>query len=118
MEGITLGQIGLAITFIVGLVSGITYLKTHLHMWIADSLKDQFESIDSKIDKLQDRVDDVDMAGCKNFLVSTLANLEKGVHLDEIERERIWEQIEHYRKIGGNSYIQRKIENLQASGKL
>ena len=118
MEQITLGQIGLAITFIVGLISGISYLRNHIHQWISDSLKDQFKSIDDKIGKLQDRVDDVDMGACKNFLVARLAEVEKGNQLDEIEKERFWEQYEHYSKIGGNSYIQRKVEQLKADGKL
>ena len=38
--------------------------------------------------------------------------------IDEIERERFWEQYEHYVKCGGNSYIQRKVENLKQAGKL
>lgn len=118
MEQITLGQIGLAVTFIVGLIGGIGYLKTHLQQWIADSLRDQFQAVEDKINKLQCRIDDVDMGTCKNYLVATLADLEKGNPLDEIERERFWEQFEHYSKIGGNSYIQRKVDQLKSEGKL
>lgn len=118
MEQITLGQVGLAVTFIVGLIGGIGYLKTNIRQWISDSLKDEFKSIDDKMVKLQDRIDAVDMQACKNFLVARLADVEKGNTLDEIERERFWEQYEHYSEIGGNSYIHIKVEQLKADGRL
>ena len=58
------------------------------------------------------------MATSKNFLVAKIAEVDKGNKLDEIEKERFWEQYEHYSKIGGNSYIQRKVDELKESGKL
>lgn len=118
MEQITLGQIGLAVTFIVGLLGGIGYLKTHLQDWIRESLKDDFRAMEDKICAVQNRLDDVDMGAVKNYLVSTLAIVEKGGWLDEIEKERFYEQYEHYSKIGGNSYIQRKVEELKKDGKI
>lgn len=118
MEQITLGQVGLALTFIVGLISGITYIRNHLKKWISESLKDQFQKVDDKIEKLQTRMDDIDIATSKNFLVARLAEVEKGLPWDEIERERFWEQYEHYVKRGGNSYIQQKVDKLKAEGKL
>jgi hypothetical protein len=51
-------------------------------------------------------------------LVRSLGDIDKGNPMDEIEKERLWEQYEHYQKIGGNSYIKRKIEQLQNDGKL
>ncbi len=123
MEQITLGQIALAITFIVGLISGISYIKNHLHKWIADSLKDQFGNVDVQFDKVDARIDHlekhmegIDVATCKNFLVARLSELDKGMYWDEIETERFWEQYEHYRKHGGNSYIGNKVENLKEKG--
>ena len=58
MEGITLGQIALTVTFLVGLISGIGYLKTNLKKWVTDSLKDEFRSLDSRIKDLQKQVND------------------------------------------------------------
>lgn len=118
MEEITLGQIALGLTFIVGLMTSITYLKNHLHEWLSDSLKDQFEAIDGKFTTLGKQIEAVDMNSTKNFLVARLAEIEKGNVLDDIEQERFWEQWEHYSKIGGNSYIQRKVEQLKADGRL
>ena len=118
MEGITLGQIALTVTFLVGLISGIGYLKTNLKKWVTDSLKDEFRSLDSRIKDLQKQVNDVDIENCKNCLVQQLSDAERGVKWDEIELERFYEQYEHYQEKGGNSYIKSKVEKLKAEGKL
>jgi hypothetical protein len=118
MENITVGQIGLAVTFLVGLISGIGYLHTQMKVWIAEALKDQLKAIDNKMNELNDHIDDVDMNATKNFLVARLADIEQGHPLNEIEAERFWEQFEHYHKIGGNSYIDMKVEKLKSLGKL
>ena len=118
MQNITIGQIGLAVTFLVGLISGIGYLHKQMRVWIADALSDQLTAIDEKMNELNGHIDDVDMNATKNFLVARLADIEQGHPLNEIEAERFWEQFEHYHKIGGNSYIDMKVEKLKSMGKL
>lgn len=118
MEGITLGQIGLGIGFLVSLISGISFLGAKIKHWISDSMKEQMDQIGNRLDDLQGRIDNVDMESCKNFLVNFLSRIERGVGVDEIERERFWEQYEHYQKHGGNSYIKRKVETLKSENKL
>lgn len=118
MSQITLGQIGLAVTFLVGLITGIGYLHTQMKTWMTELLKDQLNSISSKLDGLEKKIDDVDLESCKNYLVTFISKIEKGSEVDEIEKERFWEQYQHYEKIGGNSYIKRKVEQLKADGKL
>lgn len=115
---ITVEQIGLGITFLVGLISGIAYLLKSIKTWISKSFKDEFKPINEKIDNLQSRIEEVDMGAVKNYLVTFLSDIEKDNLIDEIERERFWEQYEHYKKIGGNSYIERKVEQLKKEGKL
>ena len=118
MEAATLGQIALAVTFLVGLISGMTYLKTHLKDWVGQSVRDQFLEMDEKIEQINKRLDTVDAENCKNFLVSVITEVEKGGWLHEVEKERFWEEYEHYVQIGGNSYIKRKVEQLESEGKL
>ena len=118
METVTLGQIGLAITFLVGLTTGLAVLVKSLKKTLKTALKDDFDSLSKKIDTMQERIDDVDLASCKNYLVRFLADLDKGRDIDEVETERFWEQLQHYEKIGGNSYIHRKVEQLKIEGKL
>lgn len=118
MENITLGQIGLAVAFLGGLISGIGYLNKQLKTWIADSLKDQMDALDGKINELGGQINEVDMNATKNFLVAKLADIEQDHPMNEIEAERFWEQYAHYHKIGGNSYIDQKVERLKSLGKL
>ena len=116
MQTVTLGEIGMTLTFIVGLLTAIGYLKEKGKNLINSSIKADLKSIGDKIDKLDKKVDSVDMNSTKNFLVARLSEIESGQKMDEIERERFWEQYEHYQKIGGNSYVHEKVEKLKESG--
>ena len=118
MESITLGQIALGITFMVGLISGIAYLHRSLKEFLMKTLGDQFFEINQKIDALQETISEVDENHTKNFLVRYLNDVEKGVQMDEVVKERFLEQYDHYINHGGNSYIRNKVEKLRAEGKL
>lgn len=118
MEAITFGWICAGLALLVGFIKGVKYLKKSIKEWITDLLQEPFDELNKKLTSLQEKVDDVDMSTCKNFLVARLSEIERGNQLDEIERERFWEQYEHYTSIGGNTYIQRKVEEMVAEGKL
>lgn len=118
MNEITLGQVAGALAFLVALLTSVGYLSKQTKTWLTQALKDQFDPINKKIDAFEKKLDCVDMESCKNFLVSFLASVEKGNQIDEIERERFWEEYQHYQKIGGNSYIKRKVEQLEHEHKL
>lgn len=118
MESITIGQIALAITFIVSLVSGCAYLKKVFEKVIKSSIKSEMDGIRTQIDDVQKRLDSVDMNHTKNFLVRFLAQVERGDPVDEVEKERFLEQLDHYISHNGNSYIRRKVEKLTEEGKL
>ncbi|MCM1506059.1 MAG: hypothetical protein NC177_02835 [Ruminococcus flavefaciens] len=113
MDSITLGEIGLVVTFLVGLISGVGFLHKHLKKWMIQSLESQFAPIHKEIRNLNRRIDSVDMQACKNYLVSFLSDVEKRQPLDEIQRERFWEQYQYYTEHGGNSYIKHKVEKLK-----
>lgn len=118
LETITFADVSTAVTVLVGFLGGIGYLKKNLKIWIAKALEEQLESIDKDMKCLKSRLDKVDMEGCKNYLVRCIAEMEHGHQISETELERFWEQYEHYEKIGGNSYIMRKVEQLKSDGKL
>lgn len=118
MKDITLEQIGLAVAFLVALITGVLYLIKQLKTLMKQLLKEQLDSIDERLDDLKDRLDEVDMQSCKNYLVTYLSNVEQGKTIEEIERERFWEQYQHYTKTGGNSYIKHKVEKMVSEGKL
>lgn len=118
MQDITLGQIGAGIAFIVAILTGVATINSKLKKWIKDSLKESFDIVDKKIDGLKDQIKTVDLEQTKSFLVRFLADVEQGKKIDEIEKERFWEQYEHYRNMNGNTYIKKKVEKLEQEGKL
>ena len=118
MSEVTLGQVAAALAFMAALITSVGILSNKLKTWLTDALKDQFKPINTKIDAFEKKLDSVDMESCKNYLVSFLANVEKNNPINEIEKERFWEEYQHYTKIGGNSYIRRKVEQLESEHKL
>ena len=118
MENITLGQIAVAVAFVVGLATGVAAIRKIIKSWLTDAFKAEFAEINKKLDDVNKRVKEVDMESCKTFLVSFMSRLDRGNDIDEIELERFWEQYQHYEKNGGNSYIHRKAEQLKSDGKL
>ena len=118
METITIGWVIGGVAVLVAFIKGVKYLQDSMKEWVTNLLNEPFDDLKKQIGGLQEKVDEVDMSTCKNFLVARIAEVEKGNQLDEIEKERFWEQYEHYSKIGGNSYIQRKVDELKDEGKL
>ena len=118
MENITIGQISSALAIVVALIGSIAYLRTHIIKWISGAVKDDFDEIKDDLKAINNRLDSVDLESCKNYLVSELTKIEQGGWWDEIEKERFYEQYEHYKKLGGNTYIQQKVERLQKDNKI
>ena len=118
MEQITIGQISIAIAFVGSLISGGIYLHQMVKKYLTKALGDELKAINDNIKELQRRVEAVDMEATKNYLVSFLSKAEKEVWIDELEVQRFYEQYQHYDKLGGNSYIKRKTEQLKAEGKI
>lgn len=118
MDSITIGQIGLILAAIVAFVKGVEYLYSLAKKGATNWFKSLLEPINNSINSLSKKIDDVDMNSCKNFLVRFLADVEQGNVIDEIEKERFYEQYKHYVDLGGNSYIKDKVEKLKKAGKL
>lgn len=116
MENITLGQVSLALTFVIGLISGIGFLMQNTKKWINNAMKEQMSDIKAQIEDITDRLDQVDLESTKNYLVTYLSDIERGKVLDEIEKERFYEQYQHYLNKGGNSYIKQKVDCIQKKG--
>jgi len=114
----SIGQIAALFSFLAVLIGSCVtiyhYIKKALNKLFAEQLK----AIDKRMDDLDKRIDAVDNNSCKNYLVTFLSDVEKDERIDEIEKERFYEQYEHYTKQGGNSYIKHKVEKLKSEGKL
>ena len=60
LENITLGQVAAVVAFIVALYGGVKYLKKEVKDVITEMLKDQFESVDKKLDNDNKRINELD----------------------------------------------------------
>lgn len=118
MENITLGQISIAIAFIVTFIGGVKYILNDMNKVVEKALKPTNGKIDGLEKTLKDEISKSDMNATKNFLVARISDLKAGVKLDDITLERFWEQYEHYINLGGNSYIKNEVEKLKKEGVL
>ncbi len=114
----TVNEIATGIALLVALVSGVIYLTSKLKTWIEKTLDGRFKELNDKIDDIDTKIDKVDMETCKNFLVRFLADVENGAVILDAEKQRFWEEYEHYISKGGNSYIKEWVEKLKNKGYL
>lgn len=118
MENITLGQIASWVAMIGGLITGGSLIVRNLKKWLTEALNEKFNGIDVRLDEMKDQIEDADMNSTKNFLVQCLADIESGKPMDDSLMQRFWEQYDHYKDNGGNSYIREKVHSLRERGKL
>lgn len=121
VKGLTLEQISVIIVFVLSLYLGIKQLRKEVKDAIGESLKDQFKEVNDKLDKVQTHVDKIDEQACKNFLIRYLADIERGDNIYDSERQRFWEEYDHYvnpDEVDGNSYIKEWVARLKKEGKL
>lgn len=111
MENLTLGQISAAVLFLTALIGGIILLVKWIRSVIVSVMQAELEPMKRQLMA-------VDSENCKNYLVMYLASVDRGEKKDPIEEERFYEELEHYYKIGGNSYIKTKVEQMKLAGKL
>ncbi|MBP3265954.1 MAG: hypothetical protein J6L84_03285 [Clostridiales bacterium] len=119
MENITLGQIAAAAAFLVAL--GISFKK--LKEWTIDAIKaavkEELGQLSSEIKELQNELRKEDKEKTKNFLVARLNEIENGETWSEIERQRFYEQYDHYTNdLNGNTYIKKAVEAHEKEGKI
>lgn len=118
MENITIGDVAVALAFLAGFFGSVTYLKKNVSDWVSAAVKKEMKPMQDDLLAMREESRSIDLENCKNYLVTYLANAEKGTWFDPIEQERFWEEYEHYQKCGGNSYIRQKVEKLKAENKL
>lgn len=112
IQNLTALDCTLIIAFIVGLVEGVKKLKKIIREFFKDLLDDQFEA-------LNERLDAIDTQTCKNFLVRYLSDIERGQLIHESEKQRFWEEYDHYTDdLHQNSYIKEWVAKLKEEGKL
>ena len=107
MENITFEQVATILAFLVGFLGSIEAVTFKLNKKIEKIL----EPVNKKIDNLE-------LTTAKNFLVRFLSDAEQRSIIDEVEWERFYETYKRYHELGGNSYIDHKVEKLKKEGKI
>lgn len=59
MENITIADVGMFVTFLVALISGIAFLKKNLKDWIQSAVKDDFGSLNKRMNTLQGSIETI-----------------------------------------------------------
>lgn len=119
VQTLTLEEISVAILFIVGLIGGINYLKKAIRDLLEKLLQDQFEKVNNKLDAMQKSIRKLDVQATKNFLVRYLADIERGDSIYDSEKQRFWEEYDHYTDdLKENSFIKEWTGRLKEEGKL
>lgn len=106
MENITLSQVALALGFLASLIGSVEFISARLKKQVDKTL----EPINKKIDKLE-------LNSIKTDLVNFMSSAETGNVTTE-QKINAHELYDNYCKMGGNSYIHDKWENLKKDGKL
>lgn len=73
IENITLGQVAAFVAFVVALYIGIKTLRKELKEAITEMLKDQFKSVDDKLDNDNKRIKDLE--GANKFMYRAISLL-------------------------------------------
>ena len=119
VKNITLLDISVIVLFIVGLIRGVQELKKSIKEFLEKLLADQFKEVNNKLTDMQSSITVLDKQACKNFLVRYLADIERGNIIYDSERQRFWEEYDHYIKdLGENSFIKEWVARLKEEGKL
>lgn len=119
MENITLGQVVAGTAFLIALIGGWIQLKKWTTTAVKEILKDELKGIKDDISKLHSEIKKEDKEKTKNFLVSRLADIERGQEWTDIERQRFYEQYDHYSKdLNGNTYIGTSVKHFEQTGKI
>lgn len=119
VKNITLLDISVIVLFVVGLIRGVQELKKSIKEFLEKLLADQFKGVNAKLTDMQSSINVLDKQACKNFLVRYLADIERGDMIYDSEKQRFWEEYDHYIKdLGENSFIKEWVARLKEEGKL
>lgn len=119
MENITLGQVAGWLAFIVALGISYTQIKKWTIAGIKSAVQEELGSLSENIEALRSEIKKEDKEKTKNFLVARLADIERGETWSDIERQRFYEQFDHYTKdLNGNTYIKTAADRYEAEGKI
>ena len=117
MENITLGQVALALSFILLLIGNIKSLIKEFKNPIDKRISEMLKPIQKEIVDIKDNISTLEVNDLKTDLVNFMGMAEMGAVTEE-QKIRGYELYDRYREKGGNSYIHDQWEKLKKEGKL
>ncbi len=108
MDNITLGQIQNWLIWGIGFVGAVsTIVKS-----VKKAISEGFKPIERKIDT-------VDKNATMNYLMQTIAEIDRNGGIDGAGKKHFYAQYEHYTtELKGNTYIKDEVERLKREKKL
>lgn len=118
IENITLGQIAIALAFIVGLITSVVAILKY-----AKSINNKIlEPINQKLTKMDSdhlkKLENLELNSIKTDLVNFINDLEHNVPKSQIQKMNAHELYDRYSELGGNSYVHDHWERLKKEGKV
>nr|DAQ70772.1 MAG TPA: hypothetical protein [Caudoviricetes sp.] len=117
MESLTLGEIAKTLTFLVGLIGSIKYIKNGTVKSVSKVIDNRLEPIRKEIKNLTEETSKNNLSSIKTDLINLMELADKETISIE-QKIRAHELYDYYYKHGGNSYVHDKWERLIKENKL
>lgn len=117
MESLTLGEIAKTLTFLVGLIGSIKYIKNGTVKSVSKVIDNRLEPIRKEIKNLTEETSKNNLSSIKTDLINLMELADKETISIE-QKIRAHELYDYYYKRGGNSYVHDKWERLIKENKL
>lgn len=117
MESLTLGEIAKTLTFFVGLIGSIKYIKNGTVKSISKVIDNRLEPIIKEMKDLRENTTKNNLSSIKTDLINLMELADKKAISTE-QQIRAHELYDYYRQHGGNSYVHDKWERLIKENKL
>ena len=116
MSDWTLGYIAEGVVFLAGFLGALGVLNSTLKKWLSKVMSEQTKAISDQMNQMLVHLDNIDKETTKNYLVQFISEVKRGEMINETERQRFYEEYEHYIDLKGNTYIMTEIEALKKKG--
>jgi len=117
MENLTLGELAKVLTFLIGLIGSIKYIKNGTVKSISKVIDNRLEPIKKEIKDLREETTKNNLSSLKTDLINLMELADKKAISTE-QKIRAHELYDYYFQHGGNSYVHDKWERLIKENKL
>ena len=117
MENITLGEVLIALTFVLALIGNVKNLIKEIKNPIDKKLEKVLEPVKKEIADFKEEYKKSELDSAETDLVNFMYFVEKNMASPE-QIQNGYKLFDKYSKLGGNSYVHSKWEKLRKEGKI